>query len=280
MANLIFSQPIELHPQYLAATPTVIGETNVDANWPTSNLFDYDPYEVFKTGSTTTTVLTIDFGSAREFQMISLLHCDISYNSQWQLEVSTNNSTWTTIFTAQPFWCNLSAIPGSWSTEDTDPRRGWLGYAHSFYLHSSLLTYRYIRITIDTSPASVMSFGRLFVGKIFQPAVNYSYGSDISVIDKSEKVDMPRSAPIFNRLGRSLQFNITLEFATQTEMENYLMELSYWAGTSREIFCCLDPTTVTNRHKKIIYGTLEEGIKIINQNYNIFEQKLSITSLY
>lgn len=283
MANIIFSQPIELYPSHLAAVPTITSATNANSSWPATNLFNYDPYEVYQT-TANTTVVTIDYGSAREFQLIALLHSNVTYQAVWTIEVSSNGSSWSTLKASSPFWCNLSAIPGSWSTEDEDPRRGYLGYIHAFYLHGSVQTYRHIRITITDSGAGSgtnwIQVGRLFVGKIFQPGVNYAYGSDIEILDKSERVDMPRGAPLFLRLNKTLQFNITMEFLTQAEMEEYLYELNYWCGNNRELLCCLDPSTVSNRHKRILYGTLGQGLKIAHQSYGIFEQKLTVTGLY
>jgi hypothetical protein len=282
MGNIIFAQPIEIFPTHRAFTPTIVSATNADATWPALNLFDYDPYEVYKT-TATSTVITINFGSPRDFRMVSLLHCNVTYKTVWTIETSPDNTVWTTLKASGPFWAELASIPGSIPTEDSDPRQGWLGYAHSFYYHTSVVNRQYIRITVTDSDAITpnwMQFGRLFIGKPFQPTVNYAYGSDITITDKSEKVEMPRSAPLFQRLNRGIQFGITLEFLTKTEMETFLYDLSYWAGSNREVFCCLDPDTVTNRHKSIIYGTFEEGAKISNAAFNVFEQKLTITSLY
>jgi hypothetical protein len=281
MANLILSQPIELYPSHLAATPVIVSATSQNASFPATNLFTYDPYEIYSTNSVTANTVVIDYGSVREMQAFALLHTNLPYTATWSVEVSPDNSSYTVLVSGQPAWCNLSSIPGSWSGEDNDPRRGYLGYAHSFYMHPTVLTtHRYVRYTTATSSSQVHSLGRLFVGKVFQPTTNYAYGAEIAVIDKSERVDMPRSAPLFNRLGKTLQFTVTLEFATQTEMEEYLYELSYWAANNREVMVCLDPTTVSNRHKRILYGTFDEGLKIIHAGYNIFEQKLVITGLY
>lgn len=280
MSNILFAQPVELYPAHLVGT-VAVSATNVNADWPAANLIDYNPYKVFKT-TTTGTAITFDLGNSREFDTFSLLHTNITYEGTWVIETSPDNATWTTRLASAPFWCQLSVIPGAWSGEDNDPRRGAFEYSHSFYKHATVITHRYIRITVanTTNPAGILSFGRLFVGKSWQPDVNYSYGSDIEIIDKSERVDMPRSAPLFNKLNKSIKLNISMEFSSQEEMENYLYEFSYWSGITEGMLVCLDPETVTNRHKALVYGTLNEGMRFSHTSYRIFEQKFSIQSLY
>lgn len=275
---LVFAQPIEEYPVHLAfvTTPTM---TNVDSNYPASKLITYDPTAVART-TATSTVISWDFGLAREFDVVSLLYTNTSYAATIVIEGSPDNSAWTTLQASKPFWAHRTSVPGSWTGEVNDPRRGALLRNHSWFYSPTVLTYRYLRITVSDSLTANITFGRLFVGKSFSPATGYQYGSSFSFSDSGKKERTDRGALIMDGSSNVIvTAAIKTDFLTSVEMYDYAYEFEYWRGGCKEMLVCLDTTDTTRLHKNILYGVLSDGRTISSDVFNSYVKTWNIESL-
>lgn len=274
---IVFAQPIEQYPQHLAfsTTPTM---TNGDALFPASRLANYDPTSVTRT-TTGSTVITWDFGLNREFDVVALIYTNTSYGCTLVIDASLNGSTWTTLRASGPLWAHRTSVPGSWSGEINDPRWNALPRNSSWFQAATVQTYRYVRLTISDPNVSILTFGRLFVGKSFSPSIGYQYGSAFNFEDTGMRQRTAKGPNLLDYGCTYVSAGIKLDFLTTTEMYDYAYEFNYWRGSSSEMLVCLDTTDVPRLQKNIIYGTISDGRSITSDTYNIYSQTWIVESI-
>jgi hypothetical protein len=275
---IVFTNPIEQFPVHLAFT-TLPVVTNVDAAYPAKNLLTYDPTNVTRT-TTGSSVITWDFGMLRNFNVVSLVRCNVSARATLKIEASTDNSNWALLRAVAPFWANLTATPAAGPyAEDLDPRRGSLERNSSWYYSATTLNYRYLRLTVADPEVSTMSFGRLFVGRAFVPATGYQYGSRIS-FDDSGNTDRTDQGALVMQAGRSIvSANVKMDFVSSAEMYDYVYEFNYWRQSARELLVCLDTDTVPRMQKNLLYARLAEGRQVSADNFNAWSQAWTLESI-
>lgn len=275
---VLFAQPIEEYPAHLALG-TVPTMSNVDSNYPASKLLTYDPTAVARTLASPTTI-SWDFGVMREFDVVSLLYTNTSYAATITIEASDNGSSWTLLQANRPFWAHRTTVPGSWSGEINDPRRGSLVRNHSFYYSPTLRSHRYLRIVVTDPGVTNLTFGRLFVGKSFSPSTGMQYGTSISFTDSGRSERTDRGALILDGTSNTIvTAGVKTEFLTTTEMYDYVYEFEYWRGGCREMLVCLDTTDVPRLQKNLIYGVMSEGRTISSDTFNAYSKTWNIQSL-
>jgi hypothetical protein len=274
---VLFAQPIEQYPAHLAfaGLPTM---TNVDAAYPASRLVHYDPTSVTRS-TATSAVITWDFGSNREFDVVSLLYTNTSYAATLVIEGSLNGTAWTTLRASAPLWAHRTTVPGSWTGESNDPRRGALPRNSSFYLSATVLTYRYIRLTVSDPQTTNMTFGRLFVGRSFQPGTGIQYGSSFSFEGTARAERTDRGALILDAGTSRVNASLKLDFLTKTEMYDFVYEFDFWRGAGREMLACLDTSDVPNLQKNLLYCTISEGRTITFDAFNVHSKTWSLESI-
>lgn len=271
---IFFAAPVEVYPNYLAALGTITA-TNTEAAFPASNLLGYDVTRPMKlTSAATSTVIDWDFGVGREFDVVSLVHSSLSYKATWVIAGSNDKVTFTTLKSSGPFSAHLTTIPGSWTTEDTDPRRGILNRNKSLWQAGSVLKYRYIRVTVtgDATLDKGFTLGRLFIGRKFIPSTGWQYGSSFTFSDTGRRERTDRGALILDPGETIVQASVKMEFLTAAEMYDFSYEFNYWLGSSRVILACLDTSDVARMQKNTLYCTIIEGRTISIASFNTHSQ--------
>ena len=274
---VVYAQPIEQYPAALAfsTTPTM---TNVDAAYPAAKLVTQDPTAVART-TAGNTAITWDFGLNREFDLISLIYTNTSYAATLVIEASANGLSWTTLRASHPLWAHRTSIPGSWTGEINDPRRGSLARNMSLFISPEVLTYRYIRLTVSDPQTTNLTFGRLFVGKTFSPNTGIQYGSNVSFSDSGRR-ERTEKGPAINDPGQTyVTMSLKMDFLNKTEMYDYAYEFDYWRGSCREVFACTDTSDVPNLQKNSIYGNIVEGRTISSDSFNSYSKTWIIESI-
>lgn len=277
--SIFFAAPIEQFPKDLAfvTTPTA---SSPNASFPASNLLTYDPTQVFKSTSHNDQ-LNWDFGSVREFDVVALLHSNLSYKTSWEIFGSVDGVTYES-FGYTPFSAHLTSIPGSWVGEANDPRRSILNRNKGVYVSPTVRnTFRYLRINIggDATLDPGFSIGRLFVGKKFAPVTGWQYGSSFSFADTSRKERTDRGALIMEASDTIISASVKMEFLTKAEMYDYIYEFNYWRGSGREFLACLDVEDVPRLQKNLLYCTISEGRTVTFDAFNTHSQTWILESI-
>lgn len=256
-----------------------ISATNVESGFPASNLLTYSSSEVFSTTSGTS-VITLDLGRPRDFDVVSVVNCNASYRTTIKIEVSADNSSWTTVKNTSPLWPNYTSVPAAYSgSEGSDPRKNNLETVNSWFRSASVLTYRYVKVTITDPIKSSFTAGRLFIGKSWTPSTGIQYGSTLEFADIGIRERTDGGELILEPIRVIVGANLKMEFATKTEMNTALYSLSYWRGNTKEVLVCLDEAETDFLQRNILYCTMLENRRITSDSFNAYSTNFGLESI-
>lgn len=260
--SIFFAAPIDQHPDYDKVT-TVPTCAQAEASYPASNLLTYDPTQVMR-ANPSSGVITIqwDLGSAKTFDIISLIHTNLTDAALWVMTVSNDGVNWV------EFQAAALALAHCITGQTVQNKKNMLRRNLTLHNHSSPVTFRYISIQIygDVSPGT--SIGRLFVGKKFVPSTGWQYGSQFGFQDISRRERTDRGALVLDPLPPIITADVKLSFLNKTEMYDFVWEFNYWRGSGREFFACLDVEDTKYLQKNTMYCTISEGRQISFDSYN------------
>lgn len=132
--------------------------------------------------------------------------------------------------------------PGFWygiSSSGEPELRGWI-----MHFLPSPIKARYWRIEIDdtANPAGYLQFGRLFMPKRWQPAVNYEPGSTgLSLEDRTVVQESIGGTEYFWRRQEPRVFNCAWPYLKETDTYGSALNMMRDLGTSGEVFVVPDP---------------------------------------
>lgn len=279
--SIFFAQPVEQMP--FAPAFTGVTATNEDPLYPATNLLSMDPTKVFKT-TTGTTVITFNMTSTfTYFDIVSLVYTNTSYRATLLVEDTANGGTsWNTLYSG-PLWANLIGTQATSITNpgsSLDPRLGSLRRNHSLYVRTgSAPGSNQVRLTVTDPLVSLITIGRLFVGRKFVPSTGWQYGSSFNFIDLSKRDRTDRGALIVETGDVIFQAQVKLDFLNKAEMYDYVYEFNYWRGSGREIMACLDVEDTARLQKNIMYAMIAEGRQISFDAYNTHSQTWTLESI-
>lgn len=260
--SIFFAAPIDQHPDYNKVTTTPTCST-ADANFPAANLLTTDPTQVF-TSTIQNPVIIWDFGSARSFDVISLVYTNLTDAATIFIEGSLDNITYTTLQVNTTL-----ALAHAISGQTTQNKSNMLRHNLTLYLPGTTQTWRYLRITPNTQIGGVFpQIGRLFVGTKWVPSVGWQYGSQLTFNDLSKRERTDRGTLVLDMLPTVTGANVKMDFSSKQEMQDTIYEFNYWRGAAREILACLNVEDVKWLQKNTLYCTITEGRTISFDAYN------------
>lgn len=253
MSNIIMATP-------LSDTATITGTSALGEN-PVSNLQKRELTSIFRTSLVCQ--IDIDMGSATAIDFISL----IGHNGQGTVTVKAGTTSAVTNYTSG----SLNLITG------TD-----CGYDRNcFATKIATQTYRYWRLDIvDTgNPDGFFQAGRLYLSKVFQPAVNASYGLKEGYLDRSRNIrTIGGGVSSVNRVPlRTCEWS--LDFVNQTEMYGTLRDIDLVRGVSKDVLIIPDIEDTTYFQKRYVYGILDELNPIVIAYHGIYQKSYKIMEI-
>lgn len=253
MSNIIMATP-------LSDIATMTGTTALGEN-PVSNLQKRELSSVYR--SSLVCQIDIDMGSATAIDFIGL----IGHNGQGTVTVKAGTTSAVTNYTSG----SLNLITGT-----------NYGYDRNcFALKITTQTYRYWRLEIvDTgNPDGFFQAGRLYLSKVFQPAINASYGLQEGYFDRSRNQrTIAGGVSSVNRVPlRTCQWS--LDFVTETEMYGTLRDIDLTRGMSKDVLIIPDIEDTSYFQKRYVYGIMDELNPIVIAYHGIYQKSYKITEI-
>lgn len=264
--GIFFAKPVEQdHVWPVTTSPTA---SSVNVAFPAANLLTYDPTMVFKSSGTGTTI-TWDLGRVRRFDIVALVHTNLSILATMSIQASLDNVSWTTLRPSARALAHIVGTPAAGTSEsDADIRKSSLLVNHTLYNSPTVREFRYLQITIASGDATIPSIGRLFVGRKFVPSTGWQYGSSFDFMDMSKRDRTDQGALILKHQKPIVVANVKMDFLSKNEMYDFIYDFNYWRGSAREILACLDTDDIPRLQKNILYGTISEGRRVSFDSYN------------
>ncbi len=244
----------------LSDTATITGTVALGQNL-IANLQKRELSSVYR--SSLTCQINIDLGSAMAIDFISL----IGHNGLGTVTVKAGTTSGVTNYTSG----SLNLITGT-----------AYGYDRNcFATKIATQTYRYWRLDIvDTgNPDGFFQAGRLYLSKVFQPAVNASYGLKEGYLDRSRNIrTIGGGVSSVNRVPlRTCEWS--LDFVNQTEMYGTLRDIDLVRGVSKDVLIIPDIEDTTYFQKRYVYGILDELNPIVIAYHGIYQKSYKIMEI-
>lgn len=270
--SIFFAAPIDQHPNYDKVT-SVPTSAHALSGFPAANLLTYDPTQVFAANQAVPIILW-DFGVAKDFDVISLIHTNLTDAATIRIEASNDGVSYTDLQAS-----GTAALAHIVAGQTVQNRKNMLSRNLTLYNSAVNRNYRFLRITPNSQGGPNPTIGRLFVGKKFVPSTGWQYGSQLGFTDLSKHERTDRSALILDSQPSIRTANVKLDFLSKTEMYDSVWEFNYWRGSGREFLACLDAEDTKYLQKNTLYCTISEGRQISFDAYNTHSSNWTLENI-
>lgn len=239
--------------------------------------------------STAATQFAMDFGQARNVEVVALIAHNLSAAAQVRIKASSSNSFalpgfdsgWVAMWPAGFFSSEVE-----WESDDfwlgTLSNEAAAGYKTPFsYFLTVGQAYQYWQLEIDDSanPDGYFSLGRCFIGPVFVPTSNMSYGAGLSVDDATAFETSLSGEEFYDSRQRYRSYSFALDYLSEAEAYADILDMQRLIGTSGEIFVNGDPDDETNRPRRSFLARLQNTAPIIHQHVDIFSAQINLREI-
>lgn len=239
---------------------------------------------------TSSTQFVMDLGSATNVGCIALVAHNLSADATVQILGDDANDFLTPVYDSGTInvWPTGMIAQSLLEWEDdnfwlgTISNQAIAGYKtpFSFFLPSAqILRYWKILITDTTNSDSYVHIGRVFIGSVFVPTYNISYGRSLVINDASVIETSLTGEEFFDLRQRYRVHNFNLESLTRTEAYSNVLDMQKNVGTTGEIYISLDPDDTTNVPRHSFMGRLQSISPIAEPNYEMFSNQMEIREI-
>lgn len=236
--------------------------------------------------STAATQFAMDFGQARNVEVVGLIAHNLSADAQVRIKANSVNSFALPGFDSGwvEMWPNgFFSSKVEWENDDfwlgTLSNEAAAGYQTPFsYFLTVGQAYQYWQLEIDDSanPDGYFSLGRCFIGPVFVPTYNMSYGAGLSVDDATAFETSLSGEEFYDSRRRYRSYSFALDYLSEAEAYADILDMQRLMGTSGEIFVNGDPDDETNKPRRSFLARLQNTAPIIHQHVDIFSAQINL----
>ncbi|WP_156302354.1 hypothetical protein [Methylogaea oryzae] len=145
---------------------------------------------------------------------------------------------------------------------------------HLIHVFPTNIAARYWLIELDDSAngAGYLQIGRLFIGEIFQPALNMAYGASIGYEPRTTVEESPSGAEFFNVLRGYRVAKFTLKWLDESEAMAGALDMQRLCGVHGEVLFVWDADDANHKLRRSFLGRMRQlspiEVPYIN-NYSI-----------
>lgn len=233
------------------------------------------------------TKFDIDLGAGMKVQAIALRNHNISLAGTIRITGSTSptfsllsyDSTWIDAWPEVYPWGTLEWEDDNWWTGKYTKEQTQ-GYTTELdHLLPAMKVARYWRIEVNdtTNPDGYLQVGRLFIGPVWQPKINMSYGASVAWETDTEVGKAKGGAEYFQRSTPYRVVKFALNWMDQDEAFSQAFELQRRAGIDQEVLFIHDPDDLVHALRRRFLGRFRTLSAIeypyLNINSAAFEVK-------
>ncbi len=197
------------------------------------------------------TKFDIDLGAGTKIQALCLRNHNISLTGEYRITASNSPAFSALVYDSA--WLDVWPEVYPWGTLEWEDDNFWTGqytieqtqgYTTELdHLLPVLKVARYWRFEIkDTlNPAGYVQFGRLFIGPVWQPKMNMSYGASIAWETQTGSGEAIGGTEYFQRRTPYRVCKFSLNWMNQDEAFSRAFELMRRAGIDQEVLFIHDP---------------------------------------
>lgn len=204
--------------------------------------------------------LILDLGASLACNLLAVLGTNLTSSATIRVRASNSDSTVTS---------SLLLDTGSVAAGVTD------GYG-AIYKSLASTTARYWRLDLaDSTVASNLQIGRVFLGPSWTPAVNMQLGKAVMVKDDSPRARSYGKQTYIEELPQTRMLAFTLDYLTEAQMMGNAFALARANGLVRDVLAIPD-ISGSYLSQESVWGLLEAAEPIVNDKLGLFRQKFTI----
>lgn len=147
------------------------------------------------------------------------------------------------------------------------------GYPHVYHVLAAEISAKFCRIDIVSS-LSIIDIGRGYVGPVWEPTRNHSFGRGVSWADDSNSVRSEGGQIITGIGARFRVFDFALDFNSEAEMMTNAFELDREKGINDDILVMLDPDTFPQ--KLSLFGPVVRVTQLLRRDGGIVSKRYQV----
>ena len=258
---------------------------------PLSNLQSRVIGKVARSANTAlaSTKFDIDLGAGTKIQAACLRNHNISLSGTYRVTASTSPS-----FAALAYdsgWLDVWPMVYPWGTLEWEDDNFWSGKytveqtqgytAELDHILPMLKVARYWRIEFNdaSNPNGYIQFGRLFIGPIWQPKINMSYGASVAWETKTGVQESIGGTEYFQRRTPYRVAKFSLNWMDQDEAFSQAFELMRRAGIDQEVLFIHDPDDTVHALRRRFLARLRTLSAIEYPYFNINSAAFEVKEL-
>ena len=235
------------------------------------------------------TKFDIDLGAGTKVQAISLRNHNITLTGTYRVTASTSPSF--AVLSYDSGWLDVWPVVFPWGTLEWEDDNWWSGkytveqtqgYTVELdHLLPAMKVARYWRVEFsDTrNPDGYVQFGRLFIGPVWQPKINMSYGASIAWETKTGSQEAIGGAEYFQRRTPYRVAKFSLNWMDQDEAFSQAFELMRRAGIDQEVLFIHDPDDTVHALRRRFLARLRTLSAIEYPYFNINSAAFEVKEL-
>lgn len=241
---------------------------------PLGNLKSRILGKVARTTAATTaaTKMDIDLTAAQTIRIIAAVNHTLTITATARIRGSSVSDFATTVYDSG--WVN--AWPAAYTAEQRE------SFTATFvHILSADTSARYWRIEFDdtTNPAGYIEVGRVFIGPSWSPAINISFGAELSWNAQTDVQQSLSGVEYFYRRAPYRIQNVKMDFLTIDEAMAGAFEIQRLAGIDAEVFWIYDPDDTTHAIRRQFLGRLQALSPVVHPYFEFNSTAFSIKEI-
>jgi hypothetical protein len=233
------------------------------------------------------TKFTIAFESAKSIELIALIAHNFSGEAVVRITANSTNNFTSPAFDSGwlPVW-PYGFLPQDlleWEDDNfwlgTISEEAVAGYKTPFsHILSSSVSYQYWQIEIS-DPDNLDGYvhlGRVFIGPVFVPTINMSWGAGLVVEDATTFETSLAGEEFFDSRERYRIHTFSLDGLTEDEAYQNVLDMQRLLGTSGELFVNGDPDDISNSPRRAFLGRMQSVSPVTHDSFHTYKSSFTI----
>lgn len=222
--------------------------------------------------TTAATKFDADLATAQTIRIISAINHNLTITATARIRGSSVSDFSTTVYD--------SGWVAAWSYAYTAEQRESVT-ATFVHILSADTSARYWRVEFDdtANPAGYIEAGRVFIGPSWSPAINISFGAELSWNTATDVQQSLSGVEYFYKRTPYRTQNVKMDFLTIDEGMANAFEIQRLAGLDAEVFWIYDPDDTVHALRRRFLGRLQSLSPVVHPYFDFTSTSFSIKEI-
>lgn len=256
---------------------------------PLANALHHDVGRVARTTNTSTgsTYFRVDLGSERNVGGVAVGPTNLSPGSEFRIRAFSDAAQTVTVYDSYTTvgslgtmdWANTNSWlawedPGFWfglttetgSTGDPIDAPVWAAI-----IFDEDIAARYWRVDLidPSNPDGYIQFGRIFLGRVYRPSVNYEYGAEMGNEPINQRKTTLGGRDLNWLIANRRTLRVSFSFLPEDELFEEVFRFQYQVGMTGQVFVAPNPGDRNTFQKRSFLATMRSPPPIVQAMFDV-----------